>query len=310
MKIFLSWSGDLSREVASLLKTYLPVMLQDVDVFTSQHDIPSGERWSHRIAKTLEDTNFGIVLLSHGTLARPWLLFEAGALTKHLDGRACCLLLGDLSFADVMPPLSQFENRRFIKTEVRQLLSDINQLVERPLQDSQVELVFEKFWPDLDSRYQLAIRTSQRASNDPPPRAQQDLIQEILVTVREIARRGAPPMSAPADLLSNPLTPASLAEYTNWRFPGRGVSELWQRRLLSDLDLTKYPSLRHLDDAIAPAKNAVEAYAAEAPDLFVTGTDFITKSLGFVDTDFRNHHSWAPQTRRAFDKYADLVRTV
>jgi hypothetical protein len=48
-------------------------------------------------------------------------------------------------------------------------------------------------------------------------------------------------------------------------------------------------------------------FAAENPDLFKFGTDFITKSLGFVDVDFRQKHYFGDRTPNAFDHYADKV---
>lgn len=308
MKLFLSWSGDPSREVAGMLKKYLPVVLADIDVFMSQRDIASGERWGIELAKTLDDSNFGILLLTRTNLSSPWLLFEAGALTKHAHGKACGLLLGDLSPVDVKAPLSQFQNRRFTKTDVRQLFHDINALVEKRREAEQLDLIFEKWWPDIDAEYSTAITNSASQTTQAPARSQEDLLQEVLVTVREIARRNIPQATIQGDLLSRPLSENSLAEYTAWKFPDRPVSEHWQREMLRDLDLTKYPSLRHIDDAVEAARHAIKAYASEAPELFRNGTDFITKALGFVDIEFRNHHNFAVATREAFKKYAHLVK--
>jgi formylglycine-generating enzyme required for sulfatase activity len=39
-----------------------------------------------------------------------------------------------------------------------------------------------------------------------------------------------------------------------------------------------------------------------------TGTDFITKSLGYVDKEFRAKHGFSEQTRKAFSKYEHLVQ--
>jgi len=69
---------------------------------------PIRSRWSIELSKELEAASFGILCLTPDNLNSAWLLFEAGALTKHAEGRACCLLFGGLRPADVSGPLSQF----------------------------------------------------------------------------------------------------------------------------------------------------------------------------------------------------------
>ena len=88
MKIFISWSGDLSQRVAEILDNYLPAMIKDLKTFLSRH-IQSGSRWNLELMKELSESNFGILCLTSENLNSAWLLFEAGALTKHVEGRAC-----------------------------------------------------------------------------------------------------------------------------------------------------------------------------------------------------------------------------
>jgi putative GTP pyrophosphokinase len=56
------------------------------------------------------------------------------------------------------------------------------------------------------------------------------------------------------------------------------------------------------------AIDAVEAYSKEAPNLFSFGTDYVTKSMGFVDEHFRRSHKFGTQTREAFQRFSHLVR--
>ena len=106
MKIFLSWSGDLSQSVAATLRKHLPLMIQSLDVFMSKHDIESGARWTNELAQELERTSFGILCLTKESLSSSWLNFEAGALArKHAEGRACGLLLAGLGLWMFSGPL-------------------------------------------------------------------------------------------------------------------------------------------------------------------------------------------------------------
>ncbi len=111
----------------------------------------------------------------------------------------------------------------------------------------------------------------------------------------------------PLAFLSQPLDFDTVIEYTRWKFPNLDVSEKITQLLLRDINLKDYPTLEPLDKVVNRAKAAVEAYQRENPDWFKTGTDFITKSLGFVDVKFRAKHGFATRTREAFDRFQNLV---
>jgi hypothetical protein len=113
MKVFLSWSGERSKEVAEAFRDWLPQMMHAVVPWMSKSSIEKGARSAQAIADELEDTKVGIVCLTGDNLAAPWLLFESGAIAKTKDARVCTFLL-DIKNADVEPPLGQ-SNGRFLK---------------------------------------------------------------------------------------------------------------------------------------------------------------------------------------------------
>ncbi|MCI0561971.1 MAG: hypothetical protein MN733_26080 [Nitrososphaera sp.] len=110
-----------------------------------------------------------------------------------------------------------------------------------------------------------------------------------------------------AAFLSQPVDFETLLAYSKWKFPGLPVSEQWNDRLAQDINLIAYPTLAQVDAAVVRAAPAVEAYHSENPDWFKTGTDYITKSLGFVDVQFRKRHAFAKRTLDAFRTYEKLV---
>lgn len=186
MKIFISWSGKASRNVADLLRKTLPCMIQQLEPFMSDHDLSSGGRWAEQLSAKLDQCNFGIICLTPENLREPWILFEAGALTKHVEGRACCLLFQDLGLADVSGPLSQFQNRLFSRNEFRQMLFDLNKLVEKRLDDESLQRVFDKWWPGLDEQVQAALDDPDLASPVSSKRDVPDMLEEILVRLRSL----------------------------------------------------------------------------------------------------------------------------
>jgi hypothetical protein len=187
MKVFVSWSGNLSQRVAGILRKYLPVMIQGLDTFMSQHDVESGSRWSVELARELDDSSFGILCLTPDNLESAWLLFEAGALTKHIEGRTCGLLLGSLRPTDVAGPLAQFQHRAFSKEDLHALLRDINKKLVRPLELVQLDLIYEKWWPDLERDYHAALKNVANEGQR-TPRDSTDILEEMLERIRLIEK--------------------------------------------------------------------------------------------------------------------------
>ena len=85
MKVFLSWSGEQSRRIAEVFKEWIPSVIQAVKPYFSPEDIAKGARWSKEISQELEESKVGILFLTKDNLGAPWLLFEAGALSKSME---------------------------------------------------------------------------------------------------------------------------------------------------------------------------------------------------------------------------------
>jgi len=133
-----------------------------------------------------------------------------------------------------------------------------------------------------------------------------DSVREKRATyISEIQQKQNDPLA----FLAQPLDFDTVVAYTKWKFPDREPSEKLTQTLLRDINLEDYPTLRQLDAIVERASAAVEAYRNENPDWFKSGTDFLTKSLGFVDSDFRAKHGFSPRTRTAFVKFNDLVHS-
>lgn len=110
------------------------------------------------------------------------------------------------------------------------------------------------------------------------------------------------------EFLAQPIDRETITAYTRWKYPNLQVKDNLQELLIRDLDHSRFSSLKDIEDAVMRAVDAIEAYRAEAPSLFTFGTDYLTKSVGFVDDHFRRTHGFGDQTRQAFNKYSYLVR--
>ncbi|MBU3966440.1 MAG: toll/interleukin-1 receptor domain-containing protein [Euryarchaeota archaeon] len=156
----------------------------------SSEDIGKGKRWSPEIAQALEDAKVGVICLTKENLNRPWLLFEAGALSKIIKGSLVCTFLLDVEQADIGNdnPLSQFQATKNSKGDVFSLLKTINEAYgEKKLDDKILEPTFEKWWLDFETKIS-SIPFSQIDEGNLPVRTDRELLAEILETVRSMER--------------------------------------------------------------------------------------------------------------------------
>ena len=70
MKVFISWSGDMSKNVAEAIREWLPSVLQTVKPYFTPSDIEKGTRWSSDIASELDDSKAGIFCVTSENLTR------------------------------------------------------------------------------------------------------------------------------------------------------------------------------------------------------------------------------------------------
>lgn len=192
MKVFISWSGKISHKVAIALRDWLPSVIQAVEPFVSSEDIERGARWFTDIGSELENVNFGILCITPQNMNAPWVLFEAGALSKSMDQSRVTPLLVGVKNSDIEGPLSQFNTTSLSKDEIFKLIKTINkQLKESSLPDQAVERAFEKWWPELDALLTEAAHEANktRETKSEPTRTQSEILEEILELTRSISRQ-------------------------------------------------------------------------------------------------------------------------
>lgn len=151
MKIFLSWSGERSRLMAVALRTWLRQVLQCSQPFMSEHDLEAGINWGRRIAEELRDTTFGVLCLTPENLERPWVLFEAGALSKTIERCHVCPFVLDIEPHQVPLPLGQFHGVKADKNGTRKLVLTMHAIA---LQQHRTNLTIEEVSTAFDLHWQ------------------------------------------------------------------------------------------------------------------------------------------------------------
>jgi hypothetical protein len=82
LRIFLSWSKQRSGALANELRDWLPRVIQSLHPWMSHSDIEKGSQWFLEVGRSLARSKIGIICLTPENIGNPWLLFEAGALSK------------------------------------------------------------------------------------------------------------------------------------------------------------------------------------------------------------------------------------
>lgn len=150
--VFISWSGERGKWVASALHDWLPVVIQNAKPWMSAVNIDPGSRALAEVAGHLHGIKVGIVCLTPESLRAPWILYESGALSKTIDDktRLCTYLLGGLQPSDVEYPLGMFQATYPHQDGTRRIAHTINKAVnEHPIPDKNIDRMFDKMWVEL-----------------------------------------------------------------------------------------------------------------------------------------------------------------
>ncbi|MEX1195300.1 MAG: TIR domain-containing protein, partial [Dehalococcoidia bacterium] len=190
MKVFISWSGSGSRELAHALRDWLPAVIQDAEPFVSSKDIASGAVWQHEIAEQLEDSDFGIVCVTPSNQGTPWINFEAGALAKRLGQARVVPLAFGMKVTDIEPPLGQFQTETVDEEGISRMLSSVNQALPDPLSDEIVARAATTWWPQLQEDIErIDLNGDDEAVEI---RSEKELLEEVLTSVRSLVRASQP----------------------------------------------------------------------------------------------------------------------
>lgn len=185
MKVFISWSGERSKLVAQALHEWMPLVLHFVEPWLSDKDIEAGERWIVELGKELQDSKFGIIVVTPENVKAPWLLFEAGALSNAFSLASVCPYLVELDLKDLSGPLFQFQAKKADRPSTFQLLQAMNSRAEKPLDQGRLSELFDALWPRLEQR----LSNLPGPSKSFPSRSTPEVMEELVEAVRRMETR-------------------------------------------------------------------------------------------------------------------------
>lgn len=190
MKVYVIWSGDLSRVIAEAFKEWVPNVISNIDFFLSKSDINAGANWFQEISKQLESTNFGVIFLTKENINAPWIFFETGALAKHTSQANICPILIDIQATDIVGPLTQFQAITLNKEGIFTLTRSIyNSMEMQRLPDQMIYDLFEMKWKDFEEKINTiksSVKTSVFSTTSSTKRPEREVLEEILKLTRSM----------------------------------------------------------------------------------------------------------------------------
>jgi hypothetical protein len=192
MDIFIAWSGPASQRLALALYKWLPDVMQAVKPFMSTESIRSGSTWLTDIGAKLEAAHFAILCATPTNLTSPWMHFEAGAVSKHIAKAKVCALLLDVKANDLQMPLAQFQHREAIKSEIFELVVDINRATgDTALELERLQRMFGNSWGvlELGLKEARAALTAETGGHKPKGPTERELLENLTTTTRAILER-------------------------------------------------------------------------------------------------------------------------
>jgi hypothetical protein len=142
----------MSHRVASALSEWLPYMIQSIEPFLSSGDIAKGDRWSDVLAQELKDAQYGIICVTPYNIHKPWMNFEAGALSKFIARSCLTPLLFCVDPTALTGPLAQFQSTMCTKDDLFDLVYSINNRLEshERIDRERLRKTFDVWWKELE----------------------------------------------------------------------------------------------------------------------------------------------------------------
>lgn len=185
MRVFISWSGPRSRWVADALHEWVPIVIQDAEPFLSADSIDAGSNWVATLAEALQNTKFAISCITPENMNAPWLLFEAGAVSKALDTARVCPYLLEIDRAQLQGPLAQFQANAMDEEGTWNIVKSLNNALGGKITESRLKSLFDSMFSKLDEKLRSIPSVHARAA---PKRSMDSMVKEILEKVRGLER--------------------------------------------------------------------------------------------------------------------------
>ena len=136
-----------------------------------------------------------------------------------------------------------------------------------------------------------------------------ELVQDVIDSIATMKERYASQLTEfvqehNEELFLLELNRETFEAYLKWKFPDMGISRKVNDRIISSARYAQVDKIKDVDQIYERAKESVERYEKENPEVFKSSSDYISKALIFDQPEFRRVHGCAPETRLAAERYS------
>lgn len=138
MNVFISWSGNTSKQCANQIREFLiDCFGEKINVFMSSEDIGIGNMGINKILDTLYTSDCCIACITNMNIRAPWISFESGMVAGNANGnptnsklnlnKVIPILFGDINLSKFSNhPLSNFQFDKFNKKTLQLIFDRIS----------------------------------------------------------------------------------------------------------------------------------------------------------------------------------------
>jgi hypothetical protein len=241
MKVFISWSGAFSGEVAKLLRDWLIYINNAIKPFLSSEDIQKGTFGISEIEKQLDGSSMGLCCLTKKNCTAEWINYEAGAIGKHAESSRIFTLLLDIGYSDIKGPLSKYQHTVPTHDDMFRLVTSINaNLKESDMRAAEnLRTVFEQWWPSFEEKFSEIKARYENAITEPIPVPNDELNSGKLNELVEMVRKMNSDLSeVKIKLENNQFTNVPI----NWQIPAKVYTQEEIRKMGGIYDLPELSS--------------------------------------------------------------------
>lgn len=150
-KIFISWSGEKSKQIASTFYDWFYNTFK-IEAWFSSKNIKIGKLWEPKIQEALQQSTKGIFFITKENVFAPWINFEAGAISKGNPENFVCIIRVDSNEIPKESPLFHYQNTAFNKEGICELLNNI--LIDSPdYNEENFKKLFDTNWKEFYKKY-------------------------------------------------------------------------------------------------------------------------------------------------------------
>ncbi len=293
VKVFISWSGEASHQVAKTLRDWVPQVLQSVEPWLASSELISGQPVAKSIEGSITSADVVLLCLTRQNMLSNWTKIESAvALNAKRPIIPVCI---DFPVSDLSGMFAMYQGMTLDEAGIHRLMTALNSRLTDPMESHKLDRLLGIWMPeifrDLAKNTAGANFTGEGTlkligqKQGPPV---EDLMQKILREVQSLAAKVAEIGSStatatpemPTETAAEPTQPTAMDRpriFIGSSVEGLPIAEHIQARLDYAAECTVWDQ-----DVFRPSETAIESLIERSASfdcavIVLTADDVVTK---------------------------------